>query len=316
MRIAAAWAALFVAGCRAPTIPAAARYPAGTPLEARYVRVEGSRIRYVDVGRGTPVIFIHGFAASIYAWRKNLVPVESAGFRVLAFDNRGFGFSDKPAHGYSNADYARLLVAFMDSLGLPDAVLVGHSMGGAIAAEVALAYPKRVRGLVLIDASGFGRRSWLLLRLAAWPVVGPLISGLRGRWITARALRSAYADPRKVQSTDVDQYYAPVAEPDFGRALRGVLREFRFAALSGRVSAMETPTLVLWGDHDPWIPPSVGMALAAELPRVAFVLVQRAGHVPQEEVPDEVNRLVIAFLRQGLARVPGDLALARERKTP
>ena len=57
------------------------------------------------------------------------------------------------------------------------------------------------------------------------------------------------------------------------------------------------------------------MALAAELPRVAFVLVQRAGHVPQEEVPDEVNRLVIAFLRQGLARVPGDLALARERKT-
>ena len=279
---------------------------------ARYVRIEGTNVRYVDAGRGTPVIFIHGFGASIYSWRKNLVPVESAGFRVLAFDNRGFGFSDKPAHGYTNANYARLVVALMDSLGLTDALLVGHSMGGAIAAEVAIAYPKRVRGMVLIDASGIGRRSSLLLRLAAWPVVGPLVSGLRGRWITGRVLRSTYADPSKVQPDDVDQYYAPVAERDFGRALRGVLREFRFDALGGRMSAVETPVLVLWGDRDRWIPPSIGMALAAELPRVAFVLVRGAGHAAQEEAPEEVNRLVITFLKHGVPRVPENLALAAE----
>src|SRR5204863_3743213 len=100
------------------------------------VRVNGTTIRYIDAGRGSPVVFIHGLGPSIYAWRKTLGPVLAAGFRVIAFDNRGFGISDKPARGYSNAEYASLTVAFMDSLGLADAVLVGHSMGGAIAGEV------------------------------------------------------------------------------------------------------------------------------------------------------------------------------------
>jgi len=88
------------------------------------------------------VVFIHGLGASLYAWRKNLAPVMAAGYRVVALDLLGFGSSDKPAHGYTNAAYAQLVVALMDSLHLPDAVLVGHSMGGAIAAEVAITFPR------------------------------------------------------------------------------------------------------------------------------------------------------------------------------
>src|SRR5205823_13755794 len=176
---------------------------------------------------GTPVIFIHGLGASLYAWRKNLAPVMAAGFRVVALDLRGFGSSDKPAHGYTNAAYARLVVALMDSLHLPDAVLVGHSMGGEIAAEVAIAFPTRVRGLVLIDAVGLGSREPPLFRVARWPLVGPLTLAFRGRGFTARLLMATYDDPTKVSPADIDQYYAPVAEPDYGRALRGVLREFR-----------------------------------------------------------------------------------------
>ena len=279
-------------------------------LVPRYVRVDGTRLRFVDTGRGTPVLFIHGLGASIYAWRKTLEPVAQAGFRAIAFDNRGFGFSEKPSSGYRNADYARLVVELMDSLQLPDAVLVGHSMGGAIAAEVALAYPKRVRALVLIDAAGGGVRSPLLLRAATWPIVEPLVSGLRGRWVTGWILKSTYRDPNKVLPADIDQYYAPVAEPDFGQALRGVLREFRFDALGGRLGAVAVPALAIWGERDRWIPPQLGMALASELPRVAFVLVPHAGHAAAEEAPDEVNRSLIAFLKQGVSSAPPDVALA------
>ena len=140
--------------CRAPQIPEDQRYPAGSPFRAQYRVVDGTRLRMIDTGQGAPVVFIHGFGASIYSWRKTLPAVLAAGYRVIAFDNRGFGFSDKPASGYGNAAYARLVVALLDSLNLPSAVLVAHSMGGAIAAEVALRYPARVRGLVLIDAAG------------------------------------------------------------------------------------------------------------------------------------------------------------------
>ena len=294
--------------CRAAPISDGDRFPAGTQFAARFARIGDATIRYLDAGAGTPVIFIHGLGASMYAWRKNLAPVMAAGYRVLALDLLGFGSSDKPARGYTNAAYAQLVVALMDSLHLPDAVLVGHSMGGEIAAEVAIAFPTRVRGLVLIGAAGLGTREPLLFRLARWPVVGPLVLAFRGRALVGRLLRSTYADPRKVTEPDVDQYYAPVAEAAYGRALRGVLREFHFGGLEGRLDAIAAPTLVLWGEADRLIPIALGRALAAHLNRSAFLSVPRAGHSVQEEAPDEVNRLLIKFLKEGLPRVPGNLA--------
>jgi len=300
-----------LAGCRAPALPEAQLFPAGTEFTARSLQVDGTRIRYIDVGRGAPVVFLHGLGASMYAWRRNLAAVAAAGFRVIAFDNRGFGLSDKPPAPYDNAAYARLAIALMDSLRLTDAVLVGHSMGGAIAAQVAIEYPARVRGLVLVGSAGLGAREPLLFRVARWPVLGPAALALRGRGFTARLLRSAYFDPGKVTEADVDQYYAPVAQPEYGRALRGVLQQFRFTALEGRLDRIAAPTLVLWGEEDRWVPMGLGRALAAGITRSAFVSVPHAGHSVQEEAPDEVNHLVIRFLKDGPPRIPPDLALGR-----
>jgi len=300
-----------LAGCRAPALPEAQLFPAGTEFTARYLLVDGTRIRYIDVGRGVPVVFLHGLGASVYAWRKNLAAVAAAGFRVIAFDNRGFGLSDKPPIPYDNAAYARLAIALMDSLRLTDAVLVGHSMGGAIAAEVAIEYPQRVRGLVLVGSAGLGAREPLLFRMARWPLVGRVVLALRGRGFTARLLRSTYFDPRKVTEADVDQYYAPVAQPEYGRALLGALRQFRFDALEGRLDRIAAPTVVLWGEQDRWVPVGLGRALAAGITRSAFVSVPLAGHSVQEEAPGDVNHLVIRFLKDGLPRIPADLALGR-----
>ena len=311
--VAAVWLTVLGA-CRAPEIPVERRYPAGSPFRAQYLVVDGTRLRMIDTGRGTPVVFIHGFGASLYSWRHTLAPVVGAGYRVIAFDNRGFGFSDKPAPQeggaplYTNAAYARLVVALLDSLDLSSAVLVGHSMGGAIAAEVALRYPSRVRGLVLIDAAGFGVRWPPALKVGRWPGAGRLAATFRGRWITEQVLRSTYADPSKVTDEDVDQYYGPVAEPGYDRALRGVLRQFRFDTLVGRLGALAAPTLVVWGAEDRWIPLRDGSRLATELPRGGFVIVPRTGHAAAEESPDEVNALLIPFLKEGLPRVPENLA--------
>ncbi len=294
-------------------MPEAQLFPAGTRLTARYVRVDGARIRYIDAGRGPPVVLLHGLGASMYAWRKNVGAMAAAGFRVIAFDNRGFGLSDKPAVPYDNAAYARLAIALLDSLGIADAVLVGHSMGGAIAAEVAIEYPQRVRGLVLVGSAGLGAREPLLFRVARWPVLGPAVLAFRGRGFTARLLKATYFDPSKVTESDVDQYYAPVAQPAYGRALRAVLRQFHFDGLEGRLDKIEAPTVVLWGEEDRWVPLGLGRALAAGITRSAFVSVPHAGHSVQEEAPDEVNHLVIRFLKDGLPQVPRDLALALAR---
>lgn len=299
---------LAATACRAPAIPPDQRFPAGTPFAPRELRVDGTRLRYIDTGHGIPVVLLHGLGASMYAWRKNIPSVAAAGFRVIAFDNRGFGFSDQPDTGYDNASYAHLAVALLDSLRLADAVLIGHSMGGAIAAEVAIEYPQRVRGLVLIGSAGLGVREPIPLRVARWPLVGTAALALRGRGLTGYILRATYADPRKVTEGDVDQYYAPVARQGFPRSLGRVLRQFRLDGLKDRLDRIAAPTLVLWGEQDRVIPSALGRALAAGIPRSAFLTVPHAGHSVQEEAPDEVNRLLIKFLREGLPRIPADLA--------
>ena len=309
--------ALLLSACRAAPIPEAQRYPAGTAFRAQYRTVDGTRLRLIDSGNGTPVVFIHGFGASIYGWRYQLPPTVTAGYRVVAFDNRGFGFSDKPAHGYTNAAYAHLVVSLLDSLGIASAVLVGHSMGGAIAAEVALTYPDRVRGLVLIDAAGYGVRWPGVLKLARWPQVGAVVTRFRARWITGRILRSTFADPSKVTEAEVDQYYAPVPDPAYGRALRGVLREFRFDSLGGgRLGGVLAPTLILWGDADRWIPLRDGTRFARELPRSEFVVVAHTGHDAADESPEQVNRQLLGFLKEGLSRIPENVAVAAPDEGP
>jgi pimeloyl-ACP methyl ester carboxylesterase len=299
---------LLSSACHAAPIPESRRYPAGTSFHTEYKTIDGTRLRMIDSGSGTPVVFIHGIGASMYGWRYALPAVVAAGYRGVAFDNRGFGFSDKPAHGYSNAAYAHLVVALLDSLGISSAVLVGHSMGGAIAAEVALRYPDRVRGMVLIGAAGYGVRWPGVLKIARWRFLGAIATRFRGRWITGRILRSTFANPGKVTEADVDQYYAPVPDPDFGRALRGVLREFRFDSLSGRLGSVQTPTLILWGDADRWISVRDGSRFARELPRSEFVLVAHTGHDAAEESPDHVNRLLLDYLKEGLSRIPENVA--------
>lgn len=309
MRRVAPFLLLWLGACRAAPIAPGARYPAGTGLEARYVTIDGTRIRYVEEGKGPPVVFLHGLGASIYTWRDVLGPVAQAGFHVVAFDNRGFGGSDKPATGYRPADYAALAAHFLDSLHLTDVVLVGHSMGGEIAALTALKAPGTVRGLVLIDAAGLGTHVPQLARIARLPLVGRLIAGLRSRKGTEEALRSAFGDPRRVTAQEVDQYYAPVAEPDFGRALAGVAREFDFSALKGRLDSVSVPTLVMWGARDRWIPVGVGQQMALSLPHAAFVLVPGAGHDVPDEDPAALLRSLIAFLQQGLPKPPPNVAM-------
>lgn len=302
-------------GCRASPIPESQRYPAGTPFRTQYRTIDGTRLRVIDSGRGTPVVLIHGIGASMYSWRYQLPVLSAAGYRVIAFDNRGFGFSDKPAHGYGNAAYAHLVTSLLDSLGVASAVLVGHSMGGAIAAEVALASPDRVRGLVLVGSAGYGIRIPGALKVARWPFLGAVAMAFRGRWITGRILRSTFAEPSKVTEADVDQYYAPVAESDYGRALRGILREFRFDTLAnGRATRVQAPTLILWGDADRWISLGDGARFAHELPRSELVLIAHAGHNAQEEAPDQVNRLLLDYLKNGLARIPENVALLRPKR--
>src|SRR3954470_4811460 len=121
----------------------------------RFVEVDGRRVNVVELGEGEPaMVFVHGLAGSWQNWLENLPHFAATGHRVIAFDLPGFGVSEDPSEKISIPGYGRHVDALLDRLGVGPAVLVGNSMGGFIAAEVAIQYPERVERLVLVSAAG------------------------------------------------------------------------------------------------------------------------------------------------------------------
>jgi pimeloyl-ACP methyl ester carboxylesterase len=186
----------------------------------REIKIDNDVLSYVELGHGKPVLAIHGLGGNWAVWLQNL-PELASGYRVIAIDLPGFGRSGPSGHGVAISGYSRLVSSLVDELALERPVLVGNSLGGWIAADVALRVPDRVGGLVLVDAGGVvptaaeRRRSLLMMggaaRLAPFAprFRGAIASRRRLRWI---ALRSTFARPAEVAGDLV--YMAMPAAPD------------------------------------------------------------------------------------------------------
>lgn len=265
-----------------------------------YVNIGGDRIHYVEAGRGPALVLIHGFLAWSFTWRKN-VPALAGKFRTFALDLRGFGLSSRGTAGpYGLDDQARLVAAFLDAQGIERAAVIGHSMGGEVALRLALLYPRRVRGLVVVAPSALVRRRPGILEraLVPVPVLGPLAVRLLilNRRFAARAVREGYYRKEAATPDAVAGYLRPASVRGSARTLAAMLRQLDFGGAADRLSAVAQPTLIVWGENDPWIPFAHAQRLAAILPNARLVSFPECGHVPPEEYPERFHEVVIPFL--------------------
>lgn len=263
-------------------------------------------MRVVSAGpeRGTPVVMLHGWAVSSYLWRRNIPALAAAGFRVYALDLPGHGLSDRPlAPGaYTVSTLASHVGALFDALGVARAPIVAQSMGGRIAVEFARTQPTRVAGLALFGSVGFGETPRVIALAPHLPVPrGPLSTVLVRRWMVALSKAIAYGRRGSVAQEDVDAYWAPTQFPDFLAALRQAAVEFDWRRLTpDALGDIDVPALVVFGTRDRTVRPVDTPALVAALPRGRLYWVRDAGHVANEEAPEEVNPLLVEFVA-GLA---------------
>ncbi|TMD52068.1 MAG: alpha/beta hydrolase [Chloroflexi bacterium] len=282
-----------------------------------YLKLGNLTIHHTYGGSGSPVLFIHGLGSSGYIeWRFNLVRT-SRNHRVYAPDLPGYGRSDKPrAARYGIPYFAKTIDRYMQNRHLRGAAVVGTSMGGRIALELALRYPERVGKLVLVNSLGLGRpRIQPYYPVMLLPRLGEsLLHGLRHglrlapshliRRVSAR-FTGATGDLEKTMSDEyldhlremyeaegyTDAYLATVRSLGSPRSLIGM-------DVSRRLDHLEVPVLLIWGANDPLFPLEQARRALDLIPGSRLAVIEGAGHTPQAERPEEFNKQLAAFLRR------------------
>jgi pimeloyl-ACP methyl ester carboxylesterase len=269
---------------------------------SRFIDLDGVRVHYQEAGDiGAPaLVLIHGFASSTLVWSKVFLDLAAAGFRVIAVDMLGYGYSGKPRNGeYTIDGQAKVLMQMLDRLGIKRAVIVGSSYGGAVAATCALDYPGRVEKLVLVGTVNNNRPlEFTLMRVFGAPLVGdvvsPLLIGSR-RLLRMRMKRVYDRHSWVLDERRVDARHRPLRAAGTQRAIIRTVREWNAERISRDAHLIQQPTLLLWGENDREIPVADGERLHNEIPGSRLIVFLNCGHLPHEEYPEAFTRLVSEF---------------------
>lgn len=270
-------------------------------------------LEYEERGQGDALLLLHGLGCSASDWGLQM-PALSQKYRVIAPSLRGFGGSDKPAGPCSIMQYADDVVTLLDRLNIERAHVLGHSMGGAVAMQLAVARPERLDSLIVINAQpSFGVRDWrrYLMLLMRFMAGGPAGMERMTRFLACRLF------PHDHQAALRDQMRTRYAGND-RRAFLAAINALAGWSVEHMIDRVATPTLVLAGEHDV-TPVDSAREFADRLPNGRLEVVADSGHATPFDQHDVVNKLVMEFLsttswgrntprteRRCAPRLPGD----------
>ncbi len=290
---------LSLAGCGSskPSLTAAdlaKKYP-----DAKYVQIDGVALRYDQQGLGRPLIFLHGLPTSAHLWR-NIVPGLTYGNTVYSLDLMGFGLSEKPQNvSYSIETYVTQLTKFLDNFHLENVILVGHDIGAPIATLYSIRNPGKVRKLILMNAPLYSAAPSLDVRLLRTKLIGELFTG---DWFLKRFFRNGVLNQAIMTDALLDAYLQPYHDdPGARTALLKCVREFELRPvlekeITPNLGKIQIPTLILWGDGDPYVPLDFGKKMKDEIPNSTIEVILRTGHFEVEERPEEVRARLKEFI--------------------
>ncbi|MBC7883629.1 MAG: alpha/beta fold hydrolase [Anaerolineae bacterium] len=278
---------------------------------------QGDSIAYRHLDRSPgdrpPMVLIHGFGASLGHWRKNL-PVLAEQHAVYALDLIGFGASAKPRNvAYTFETWGEQVSAFVREVVGQPALLVGNSIGAIVALQSAVLAPEQVRSIALLNCSlrllHERKRStipWirrasapLLQKLLALPGVGKFFfDRVRKPGTVRKILKQAYIRQEAVTDELVEILCRPAADPGAAEVFLAFTRYDTGPLAEDLLPLIQCPVTILWGVQDPWEPFALGQGLAAYPCVQDFVPIERAGHCPQDEAPEEVNHILLNWGQQ------------------
>lgn len=275
--------------------------PDGDP-DALRQKYADARSRFIDLGGGLNVhvrdegprdapvlVLLHGSNASLHTWEPWVERLRGR-YRIIRYDQPGHGLTGPhPQSDYRAAAFVDVLNRLVGRMGVEQFVLAGNSMGGWVAWNYALAHPDKLRGLVLVDASGppDARPAKLPIgfRIARSPIA-PFVGKLTPRSLIERSVRQSMFVQEPITPAMIDRYHDLLIYPGNRTATLDRARTPRAAATPKRMARISTPTLILWGAEDALIPVAAGRWFDRHIPNSTLVVWPQVGHIPMEEAPD------------------------------
>jgi len=265
----------------------------------KILRLQGGDVQVTDNGPrdAAPIVLLHCFTCAI-DWWDELAPRLQRDHRVIAIDLLGHGGSDKPGSGYSMPDQAQLVAEALGQLGVRDATVVGHSLGGTVATALAESSPELVNRVVIIDQapdSSYGSLD-LVEKLGFVPVIGEALWRLKTDSLVREGLSQAFAPGYDVP----DQFVADVNRMTYTSYADSASDEMSFTdekPLDARLEPLGKPLLVIFGSEDQIYDPRPALSAYADIPGAQTRLIQGAGHSPNVEKPAQTAALIQAFTR-------------------
>lgn len=266
---------------------------------AYFVEVLGTQVRVKEAGQGEPLLLLHGFAASADTWDGWLARL-SPHYRVIAVDVAPFALTGPlPGRTMSPDELQSFMDALVPKLGLSQFYLGGNSLGGYIAWNYALRHPEQVKKLILVDAAGYAMPAPLPVKLMQTPVLRDITAHLSPRFIVAQSVRDVYGRPENVTDAQIQRYHDMMRREDARAAVSDLVRrlDFNGVGVNGQsITAVKTPTLILWGARDQWIPPEHAAFFHRDIAGSQLIMYDELGHIPMEEDPGRTALDAARFL--------------------
>ena len=256
------------------------------------------RVAYTDVGTGEPVVLLHGIPTWSYLYH-DVIPIMSSHCRILAPDLLGHGYSDRrDCFDRSLQAQTKMVLRFMDHLGIEQATIVGHDTGGGVALIMGIEHPQRVKRLVLCNIVAYD----------SWPIDDMIALG-NPQWrekppreiaeFVAAGLPDGLHNEARLTKEFSQGIVAPYSDEEGKISLirnASALNTNHTTALVDRHKDIKAPTLVLWGVHDPWQKIADGERLAGEIPGAQLERIENASHWLQQDTPEQFAERILVFL--------------------
>lgn len=251
-----------------------------------------------------PVLLLHGLPAQSYSWRNVMPALAEHGFRSIAPDWIGFGFSGKPDRrqfAYTPEAYVQALAEFLKALEIDRFFLVVQGFLGSAGLQYALRHPEQIERLAIFNApiTTAAKVPWKIKQLGI-PLVGEMLT--QDPLLVDRTLEGGGG--YQVEEVDLDVYRRPFLKSSAaGRSLFAVVQNLNLPQVTAEIQTgfwdgWQHPTLIAWGIRDPWLPLKLAQDFGKALPDAEFVQLEEVGHYPQEDWHEKVNATLLDFLRR------------------